>query len=199
VSGEFLSATRFVDKLNWASGIDSKGGPIRTGVKPTPAGSKLCPGYGGATNWFSPSYSEETHWLYFMAMEQCQTYFSAGEPERFEPGKEFYSTGVKHAPGENSRKILLAFAISTGTFAWKYPQAGGAHSSGGTMTTAGGLLFFGDDAQSFEAADATNGKPLWHFNTGQDMSASPMSFAVAGRQYVTIAAGSDIFTFALPR
>jgi glucose dehydrogenase len=54
------------------------------------------------------------------------------------------------------------------------------------MTTAGGLVFFGDDAHSFEAVDARDGRPLWHFNTGQAMSASPMTFAVAGRECVTI-------------
>ena len=196
-TGEFLSATRIVEKLNWATGIDDKGRPIRTGIKPTPEGTKVCPGYAGATNWFAPSYNESTKMLYFMAVEQCQTFFSAQEPQKFTPGKEFYSTGVKHLPGENSQKILLAFNPAEGTLAWKYPQVGMAHSTGGTMTTTGGLLFFGDDAQSLEAVDARDGKPLWHFNTGQDMSASPMSYAVSGRQYVAIAAGSDIFSFAL--
>ena len=66
------------------------------------------------------------------------------------------------------------------------------------MTTASGLLFFGDDAQSFEAVDAQTGKPLWHFNTGQNMHASPMSYAVKAKQYVAIAAGSDVFSFGLP-
>lgn len=66
------------------------------------------------------------------------------------------------------------------------------------MATSGGLVFFGDDAGSFEAVDARSGKPLWHFNTGQNMSASPMSYAIAGKQYVAIAAGSDVFSFALP-
>ena len=66
------------------------------------------------------------------------------------------------------------------------------------MTTAGGLVFFADDSGSFEAVDAQSGKPLWHFNTGQDISASPMCYAVAGKQYVAIAAGSDIFSFTLP-
>jgi alcohol dehydrogenase (cytochrome c) len=198
-TGEFLSATRFVEKLNWAKGIDEKGRPIRTEVKPTPEGTKVCPGYAGATNWFAPAYNESTHLLYFMAMELCQNYFSAPQPQQFTPGKEFYSTGVKHIPGENSQKILLAFNIDTGTLAWKYPQVGAAHSTGGTMTTAGGLLFFGDDAESLEAVDARDGKPLWHFTTGQDMSASPMSYAVGGRQYVAIAVGSDIFSFTLPQ
>jgi alcohol dehydrogenase (cytochrome c) len=168
-------------------------------VKPTPEGMKVCPGYSGATNWYSPTYSDSARLFYFMALEQCQTYYSAQEPQRFTPGKEFYSTGVKHIPGEDSRKTLLAFDLATGSFAWKYPQVGVAHSTGGTMSTGGGLVFFGDDAQSLEAIDAHDGKALWHFNTGQDMSASPMSYAVDGRQYVAIAAGSDIFTFALPQ
>src|SRR5438034_1341328 len=86
-----------------------------------------------------------------------------------------YSTGVKRIPTETSQKILLAYNLDTQSFAWRYPQTGHAHSSGGTMTTAGGLLFFGDDTNSFEALDAQTGKPLWHFNTGQDFSASPMS------------------------
>jgi alcohol dehydrogenase (cytochrome c) len=198
-TGEFLSAARFVNKLNWAQAIDDKGRPIRTEVRPTPEGTKVCPGYAGATNWFAPSYNESTQLLYFMATEQCQNYFSASEPQKFTPGKEFYSTGVKHIPGDNSQKILLAFNLADGTLAWKYPQVGVAHSTGGTMTTAGGLLFFGDDGQSLEAIDAQNGQPLWHFNTGQDMSASPMSYAVGGRQYVAIAVGSDIFSFTLPQ
>jgi len=196
-TGEFLSATRFADKLNWATGIDDKGRPIRTEVKPTPAGTKVCPGYAGATNWFAPSYNPSTGLLYFLALEQCQNFFSAPEPQKFTPGKEFYSTGVKHIPGENSQKILLAFDFARGMFAWKYPQMGGMHSTGGTMTTAGGLVFFGDDSQSFEAVDARDGKPLWHFNTGQDMSASPMSYAIGGKQFVAIAVGSNVFAFAL--
>jgi alcohol dehydrogenase (cytochrome c) len=46
--------------------------------------------------------------------------------------------------------------------------------------------------------DAVSGKPLWHFNTGQNITASPMTYAVNAKQYVAIAAGSDVFTFALP-
>jgi alcohol dehydrogenase (cytochrome c) len=196
--GKFLSAVPFVEKLNWAKAIDAEGRPIRTDVKPTPAGTRVCPGYAGATNWFSPSYNESTHFVYFMALEECETYFSKGEPERFKEGEMYYSTGVKRIASEQSQKILMAYDLENGTFAWKYPQSGSGHSSGGTMTTSGGLVFFGDDAESFEAVDAKTGKALWHFTTGQGMSASPMSYAVAGKQYVAIAAGSDIFSFALP-
>src|SRR2546421_601881 len=196
VTGQFLSAISFVSKLNWAKGIDAKGRPILANVEPTPEGTRICPGFGGATNWFSPSYNESTHLVYFLALEECETFFL--KPEKFKEGQTFYSTGVKRIPTETSQKILLAYNLDTQSFAWRYPQTGHAHSSGGTMTTAGGLLFFGDDANSFEALDAQTGKPLWHFNTGQDFSASPMSYAVDGKQYVAIAAGSDIFSFALP-
>jgi alcohol dehydrogenase (cytochrome c) len=67
------------------------------------------------------------------------------------------------------------------------------------MTTDGGLVFFGDDSGSFEAVEASSGRVLWDFNTGQMIHASPMSYAVDGTQYVAVSAGSDVFAFALPR
>lgn len=196
-NGRFLSASAFVEKLNWAKGVNASGRPMLTGVRPTSEGTCVCPGYFGATNWYAPSYSELTHSVYFLAMEECQTYFSEPTPE-FKEGKEYYSTGVKRIPGEDSQRILVGYSLDTGSFSWKYPQAGRGRSTAGTMATAGGLVFFGDDASSFEAVDARSGKPLWHFNTGQEMNASPMSYAVAGKQHVAIAAGSDVFSFALP-
>lgn len=195
-SGKFLSAVPFVKRLTWAKGVDDQGRPIVSGLRPTPEGTRICPGYGGATNWFAPSYSESTHLVYFLALEECQMFFS--KPQKFEEGKTFYSTGVKRIPGEASQKILLAYDLDRQSFAWSYPQVGRARSSGGIMTTAAGLVFFGDDAQSLEAVDARSGKALWHFNTGQDFGASPMSYAVLDKQYVAVAAGSDIFSFALP-
>lgn len=197
-SGKFLSAAPFAEKLTWAKGIDAQGRPIRTGVKPTPEGTRVCPAFAGATNWYSPSYSESSHLVYFLALEDCETFFSRPQPQVFKEGETYYSTGVKRLPGEASQKILLAYNLDTGAFAWKYPQVGHGHSSGGVMATAGNLVFFGDDGASFEAVDAQSGKPLWHFNTGLDMSASPMSYAIGGKQYVAIAAGSDVFSFALP-
>jgi alcohol dehydrogenase (cytochrome c) len=197
-NGKFLSAGPFIENINWAKGIDAQGRPIRTEVKPAPEGTRVCPGYSGATNWFSPSYNESSQLVYFMALEQCQTFFTRGEPQTFKEGETYYSTGVKRIATEKSQKFLIAYNLESATVAWKYPQVGHGHSTGGTMTTAGGLVFFGDDAQSFEAVDAQNGKPLWHFTTGQDASASPMSYAVDGRQHVAVAAGSDVFSFALP-
>src|SRR5437879_6954625 len=65
-NGSFLSATRFAEKLNWASGIDEEGRPIRTGIEPTEAGTRICPGLVGATNWYAPSFNPETPMLHFM-------------------------------------------------------------------------------------------------------------------------------------
>ncbi|HSC44246.1 MAG TPA: PQQ-binding-like beta-propeller repeat protein, partial [Candidatus Acidoferrum sp.] len=59
-TGKFLSARPFVEKLNWASKIDDKGRPVRTGFQPSPQGTRVCPGFAGATNWYSPSYNPDT-------------------------------------------------------------------------------------------------------------------------------------------
>jgi alcohol dehydrogenase (cytochrome c) len=195
-NGQFLSAVRFVEKLNWASGIDAQGRPIRTGIQPSANGTRTCPGFAGATNWFSPSYHPASKLFFFIANEECSIYLL--KPENFKEGQTYYSTGVRHSAMDRGQKILLAYDLESDKPAWRYVQTGEGYSSAGTMTTAGNLLFFGDNAQSFEAVDPRSGKPLWHFNAGQTIHASPMSYAVLGKQYVTIAAGSDIFSFALP-
>jgi alcohol dehydrogenase (cytochrome c) len=195
-NGKFLSTVPFVEKLNWAKGIDAQGRPLRTDLKPTEKGTRICPGFVGATNWYSPSYSPATHLFYFLALEKCDLYFY--KAQKFSEGRTYYSTGVKHLPGDEARKILLAYELGAEKPTWRYPQVGSGQSSGGVMSTASGVLFFGDDAQSFEAVDAHSGEPLWHFNTGQNIHASPMTYAVNGKQFVAIAAGSDVFSFGLP-
>ena len=196
-NGKFLSATQFVKALNWAKGIDANGRPVSSDLLPTAEGTLICPGVEGATNWYSPSYSEVTQLFYFMTLESCSVYFR--KPAAFEEGKEYYSTGTKRDPDEKSTQVLLAFDPRTREFVWRYPQAGDSHGYGGVMTTATGLVFFADNQGFFEAADAKTGKSLWHFNTGQSLHASPMSYAVDGKQYVAIASGSDLFSFALPQ
>jgi alcohol dehydrogenase (cytochrome c) len=196
-NGQFISATPFVEKLNWAKGIDAQGRPVRSGVQPTAAGTLVCPGYSGATNWFAPAYNPDTHYLYFLALEDCSTYFT--KPDRFAEGRTFYATGVERsdAPSDRSRN-LLAYDVLAGQFAWRYRQVPGGWASAGVMTTASGLVFFGDENESFEAVDARTGAPLWHFQTGQAIHSSPMSYEANHRQYVAIAAGSDLFSFGLP-
>jgi alcohol dehydrogenase (cytochrome c) len=194
--GKFLAAVRFAEKLNWAKGIDEQGRPMVTGVIPAAEGTRVCPGFSGATNWYAPSYNPDTHLFYFLATENCDIYFK--KAEKFEEGKAYYATGVRHSPGDDRKRVLLAYDLESAKPAWCSVQIGAGHSFAGTMTTKGALVFFGDDAQSFEAVDARSGAPLWHFETGQNMHASPMSYAINGVQYVVVASGSDIFSFALP-
>jgi len=195
-NGKFLQATPFVEKLNWAKNIDASGRPVLSGRIPSPQGTYICPGINGATNWFSPSYNPSTGLFYVMALESCNLFF--GKPEPFVRGETFYNTGTKLPPDEHAYKVLLAVSVPGGKVAWRYPQLGRADSWGGTLTTAGGLVFFGDDAGAFEAADASSGRALWHFVTGQTFRSSPMTYAVDGVQYVAISAESDVFSFSLP-
>lgn len=195
VSGQFLAAYPFVDNLNWAAGIDGHGRPIRTGIVPTPGGAKICPSYAGATNWYSPTYNPGTGLFYFLANKACNIFVA--QPQQYALGSTYYATGTRRVAGEEPARVLLAIDPSSGRLAWSYPQVG-REGDAGAMSTAGGLVFFGDTADSFEAVDARSGAPLWHFNTGQALTASPMTYALDGVQYVAIAAGSDVFSFALP-
>lgn len=196
VTGKFLSATKFVKGLNWASGIDPSGRPILTNVKPSANGTLVCPGINGATNWYAPSYSEATGLFYFIALNQCTVNYK--KPENFAVGREYYASNSRRDPFHKGQKVLMAFNPATHQFAWEYPQIGNTHSWAGVLTTKTGLVFFGDDATSLEAVDASTGKSLWHFRTGQNIHASPMTYSVDGKQYVAIASGDDLFAFTLP-
>ncbi len=77
---------------------------------------------------------------------------------------------------------------------WKHPSP----TWSGVLSTAGGLIFTGDAEGNFMALEAASGKVLWHFQSGASVYSSPMSFAIDGKQYVTVAAGSALFTFGLP-
>jgi len=195
--GKFLRATPFVENLNWAKSVDSSGRPLLSDRIPTKEGTYICPSILGATNWFSPSYNPKTGLFYVMALERCDLFFA--KPQVFTKGETYYGTGTKLPPNEHAQKMLMALSVRDGKEAWRYLQTGPGNSWGGTLTTAGGLVFVADDADSLEAVDAETGHALWHFNTGQSFSASPMTYAVDGVQYVTISAGSDVFSFALPR
>jgi alcohol dehydrogenase (cytochrome c) len=65
------------------------------------------------------------------------------------------------------------------------------------VSTAGGLVFFGDDDGQLVALDARDGRHLWHFYVGEGLTASPMTYAVGGKQYVAIASATAIFSFGL--
>jgi alcohol dehydrogenase (cytochrome c) len=193
-NGKFLFGKRFALEQNWAKGLDKNGRPVSAGLVPNENGVRVCPANGGATNWYSPSYSPSTHVFYFRSYEACAVFRAKTAP--FEEGSTYYSTGAEVVPG-TGKGYINAFNLDTLDFAWREALIGPDKGWGGVMSTATGLIAYGDDAQNFVVADGRTGKPLWHFNLGQLVHASPMSFAVDGRQYFSVAAGSDVFSFAL--
>ena len=67
----------------------------------------------------------------------------------------------------------------------------------GILGTAGGLLFYGDPGGYLIAADERDGKTLWKIPLNATIKTSPMTYTVGGKQFITLAVGSNIMTFAL--
>src|SRR5258708_7365355 len=103
--------------------------------------------------------------------------------------------GGEHIPSEPGKFYLRALDPATGDRKWEYAMTGPATMWAGTVSTAGGLVFFGDDDGQIVALDAATGKHLWHFYMGQMLTASPITFRVGGKQYVSIVSASAVFTF----
>jgi len=196
-NGKYLFSKQFSPSQNWAKGIDENGRPISNHLIPDEQGVTVCPGYSGGTNWYSPSYDPATGMFYFRSLEACSLF--KGEAEPFVEGHEYYSTGVEHPKGDTPRAgYINAFDLNTLDFAWRNHLTGDGQAIAGVMSTAGGLVAFGNDAAEFEIDDAHTGKRLWAFPLGQRMHASPMSYGISGKQYFAVAAGDDVFAFALP-
>jgi alcohol dehydrogenase (cytochrome c) len=194
LTGKVLLAEPFVKNVTWASGIGPDGRPILLpGNDPTADGQRVCPAVAGAANWTSTAFSPLTQLFYMFAEESCSVY--SKNDQWWEMGKSFYGGGTRG--DSTSGKFLKALDIQTGKTAWEIPDVGGGILGSGLMATAGGLLFYGDGAGAFIAADAKNGTLLWHFNTGQRWKAGPMTYTVDGNQYIGVAAGSTIVAFGL--
>ena len=198
-NGKFLQATPFVSKLTWANGMTEDGRPIVVaGSEPTVEGSRVCPSTAGATNWPSPAYSPDTKLFYLVVQEGCGiTYKSSNN---FQPGAPGSGTGYLESPKdqENWQLHVRALDLTTGKTVWSYMQVGSKHYGPGVLSTAGGILFAGEQQGQFTALDAKTGKVLWHFNTGGLITAGPVTYSVDGKQYVAIGSYANVFAFALP-
>jgi alcohol dehydrogenase (cytochrome c) len=195
-NGTYLYSKQFSPSQNWAKGIDENGRPISNNLIPDEKGVSVCPGYSGATNWYSSSYDPDTNMFYFRSLEACSLF--KGKREPFEEGSGYYSTGTERAPGNTlNAGYLNAFDLNTLEFAWRN-QLPGDQAIAGVMSTAGGLVAFGNDVKQFEIDDAHTGKRLRTFDLPQPMHASPMCYGISGKQYFAVAAGDDVIAYALP-
>ena len=139
----------------------------------------------------SASYSPALKYFFFQANETCSVYRKSAEP--FELGKRFFGGTTSLAPG--ARNYMRALDIRTGKTIWDYEVTGRTQS--GTLSTAGGLVFFGDAAGELTAVDAKSGARLWHFNAGQGWRSSPMTYQTGGKQFVVIGGPAGFFAFGL--
>ena len=107
------------------------------------------------------------------------------------------ATGYVEDPEAPWQTYVRALDLTTGKLKWEYKQIGSRRYGAGLLSTAGGLIFAGDDQGILTALDAKTGKAMWHFNTGRQISASPMTYSFKGKQYIAVAAGSNVLAFAL--
>jgi PQQ-dependent dehydrogenase (methanol/ethanol family) len=178
-NGHLLVAKPFV-KVSWASGIGADGRPQRVAEN-----GVLCPEAG--SNWNGTAFSPLTRKYFVMAVEKCDVDFSANWKKQNEQD-------------QIARKYLEALDVEDGKVAWRIPEIGPADGKrdAGILATAGGLLFYGNPGGDIVAADANDGKALWHFPTNGENKTSPITYTVNGKQFVVLSVGPNILGFALP-
>ena len=198
-TGQVLSANNYVP-VNWSRGIDPKTG--RPDVDPAARyGSDpvlVTPGPGGGHNWFPMAYSPRTRLAYFPAFEQWFVYAQAPsfepKPFRSNPGWGGYSgaalekrKALQKAADPRENAFLLAWDPLKQRAAWKVPLP--RHGNGGVLVTAGNLIVEGTTRQTLSIFRATDGSILWEMPVQSAPVAAPMTFSVAGEQYIAVNAG----------
>jgi alcohol dehydrogenase (cytochrome c) len=193
-TGEFLLGEEFA-RQTWAKGLDKNGRPIRIpGKLPTEEGNLVYPGVQGGTNWYSPSYSPLTGLFYVSTWDYASIYFT-GEAE-YSEGNRYLGSAPQGVPDEPGWGGIRAIDPKTGKLKWDFKLT--SKPNAGVLSTAGGVVFTGDDEGNFFALDDKTGAELWRARTGGQIIASPISYTVDDHQMITIASGGAIFTFGLP-
>ena len=200
-SGEFISGKPFVEGITWARGLDPKTGKpdVNPDAKYELTGKPWLgvPGAVGAHSWTPMSYSPKTGLVYIPTNNTPQFY--AHDPE-WKPGTTGFQLGLDISGGEvpadkairEATKAamtgaLVAFDPVAGKIRWSVPHP--TPTNGGTLATAGNLVFQGTSLGEFRAYSADNGKQLWSFATQSGVLAAPMSYAIDGEQYVAVLVG----------
>ena len=201
VSGEFLNGKPYV-AVNWMDGFDEKGRPRRVpGKLPSPEGTLIQPAVFGGTNWAPASYSPRTGLFYVAVTENSSTIAVLGEfPRAAGQNPRAYPMGqpnlIQNFNYESeSHGSIRAYDPRTLDRKWEFKM--NDITWAGVLTTATDVLFSGGKEGYFLALDARTGALLWKMPLGGQINSGPMSYAVNGRQYVAVAAGNALFSFAL--
>ena len=196
-TGEFLMGKPFA-KVNWMNGFDEKGRPMRVpGRVSSPEGTLIQPTVLGATNWYPPSYSPSTGLFYIPGWENTGTIAVKGGRGRAAGNTPMAQVNLfpNTKKEDEGYGMVRAFDPKTGEKKWEFKM--NDITWAGVLTTASDLLFSGGREGYFYALDARTGALLWKVALGGQVNSGPMSYSVNGRQYIAVAAGTSLFTFAL--
>lgn len=191
--GKLLSAEKF-GKATWAERIDlATGRPVEApGARYETAPALLWPGGIGTHNWHPMSYNAGTGLVYIPTQVIAGLYDDTGLNHRqFRMVRGDLNTGLKEfvddAPEDAGSSELVAWDPQRQRKVWGVKTPG--LWNGGTLTTAGGLVFQGQGDGQFNAYGARDGQRLWSFNARMGISGAPITYSAGGKQYVTVVAG----------
>jgi PQQ-dependent dehydrogenase (methanol/ethanol family) len=189
-SGQVLSANPFV-YINTTTGVNLQTGALkRVPDKATKTGQvvrNICPIAPGAKDWQPSSFSPQTGLLYIPHENMCMD--EEGTEANYIAGTPYIGSSVQYYAGPGGHMgELTAWDPIAGKAVWvikdRYPIWSG------TVTTAGGLVFFGTMDGWFKAADAKTGVVLWQFKTSSGIIGQPISYrGPDGKQYLAILSG----------
>lgn len=194
-NGKFISAKNFVD-VNWATGYDTSGRPIEAADARTDKPYDMIPGPYGAHNWHPMSFNPQTGLVYLPAQNIPVRVVEDKKWKHNEnaPGKPHGGVGWNigfnfdaDPPKSKPFGRLLAWDPVKQKEAWRAEYV--APWNGGTLTTAGNLVFQGSADGRFIAYNATTGEKLWEKPVGSGVVAAASTFMIDGKQYVSIAVG----------
>ena len=156
-------------------------------VLPTPEGARMLPGANGGVEWSPMAVNPDLHLSYALNLHQPMTYHV--ETAKYPGGKLWLGGAFKVIENEKQWGRLAAVDYNTGKLAWKFDTE--QPLIGGALATAGGLVFYGEGNGLFRALDAKSGKLLWEHNCGAGANAMPVSYMVAGTQYIAMGCGGN--------
>jgi quinohemoprotein ethanol dehydrogenase len=197
-TGKLISATGFVPQ-NWTTGVDmASGRPIEVpDARFRKAAFLTTPSALGAHNWHPMSFSPKTGLVYLPAQEVPMSYENDAGYDHKPGAWNIAINALAMAPPNDRATTKVVRSLLKGQLVawdpvakkevWRVQYDG--PWNGGTLATAGNLVFQGNAKGSFQAFDATTGKTLWSHDAQTGVIAGPISYTVNGTQYIAVMAG----------
>jgi alcohol dehydrogenase (cytochrome c) len=152
-----------------------------------------CPTHAGGRDWPFAAYSPQTNVMYVQLQNLCADYRVRADNVPSKPHDQYNTLGkAMLADGKTGLGRLDAISVETGKTLWSWETPASNYSP--VLATASGLLFNGGMDRYLRAFDQNDGKVLWQTRLGSQVFGAPVTFSVAGRQYVAVAAGGGYNT-----